>query len=55
MAERPVYPRDLISSMYVLLGIDPDGPLPNPRGLDVQVLPASEAGEESAGRLTEIM
>ena len=55
VAERPVYPRDLISSMYVLLGIDPDGPLPNPRGLDVQVLPASEAGEQSAGRLTEIM
>ena len=55
VAERPVYPRDLISSMYVLLGIDPDGPLPNPRGLDVQVLPAGEAGEESAGRLTEIM
>ncbi len=55
VVERPVYPRDLIGSMYVLLGIDPDGPLPNPRGLDVQVLPASEAGEESAGRLTEIM
>ena len=55
VVERPVYPRDLIGSMYALLGINPDGPLPNPRALDVQVLPASEAGEESAGRLTEIM
>jgi len=55
VAERPVYPRDLIGSMYALLGIDPEGPLPNPRGLDVQVLPANEAGEQSAGRLTEIM
>jgi hypothetical protein len=49
--ERPVYPQDLIASMYMLLGIDPDGPLPNPNGLDLKVMP-SEGG---AGRLTEIM
>ena len=55
VAERPVYPRDLIRSLYTLMGIDPDGPMPNPRGLDVKVLPADEAGEESAGLLTEIM
>ena len=52
VAERPVYPCDLIGSMYLLLGIDPDGPLPNTRGLDVQVMPPAE---ESGGRLTEIM
>jgi hypothetical protein len=52
VAERPVYPQDLIGSMYALLGIDPDGPLPNPRGLQVKVMPASEEG---SGRLTEIM
>jgi len=52
VAERPVYPCDLIASMYLLLGIDPDGPLPNPRGLDVQVMPAAE---QSGGRLKEIM
>jgi len=52
VAERPVYPCDLIGSMYLLLGIDPDGPLPNPRGLDVRVMPPAE---ESGGRLTEIM
>jgi len=52
VAERPVYPADLLGSMYALLGIDPDGPLPNPRGLDLKVMPPSEKG---AGRLTEIM
>jgi hypothetical protein len=37
--------------MYALLGIDPDSKMPNPRGLDVKVMPASE---KSAGRLKEI-
>ena len=49
--DRPVYPQDLIASMYTLLGIDPDGPLPNPKNMDLRVMP-SEGG---AGRLTEIM
>ncbi len=49
--DRPVYPQDLIASMYTLLGINPDGPLPNPKNLDLRVMP-SEGG---AGRLTEIM
>jgi hypothetical protein len=40
--------------MYVLLGIDPDGPLPNPRGLDAKVLPV-EKGDAGDGLLTEIM
>ncbi len=51
-AKRPVYPEDLIGSMYELLGIDPDGPLPNPLGLDINVMPASK---NSGGRLKEIM
>jgi len=38
--------------MYELLGIDPDGPMPNPRGLQVKVMPPAEKG---TGRLTEIM
>ena len=53
VADRPVYPQDLIGSMYELLGIDPEGKLPNPRGLDVQVLPPAE-GDAQGGRLTEI-
>jgi hypothetical protein len=52
VARRPVYPEDLIGSMYELLGIDPDGLLPNPLGLDVKVMLASK---NSGGRLKEIM
>jgi hypothetical protein len=53
--DRPVYPKDVIGSMYELLGIDPDGPLPNPRGLDVRVLPSDKDGVSGGGRLKEIM
>jgi hypothetical protein len=52
VADRPVYPEDLLGSMYDLLGIDPDGPLPNPRGMDLKVMPSTE---ESGGRLREIV
>jgi len=55
VAERPVYPQDLIASMYELLGIDPDGPMPNSRGLDVTVLPSAEEKVKTGGRLTEII
>jgi hypothetical protein len=55
VAERPVYPQDLIASMYTLLGIDPDGPMPNSRGLDVSVLPSAEEKVKTGGRLTEII
>ena len=53
--ERPVYPRDLIGSIYERLGIDPEATLPNPRGMDVKILPEKEEGSESGGRLKEIM
>jgi uncharacterized protein (DUF1501 family) len=55
VAERPVSPQDLIGSLYELLGIDPDGPMPNPRGLSVQVLPTAEDAALGGGRLREIM
>ncbi len=55
VAERPVYPRDLLGSILELLGIDPDGPLPNPLGLDVQVMPAEQNPPAGSGRLREIM
>lgn len=51
---RPVYPQDLIGSIFELLGIDPDSPLPNARGLDLKVMPASNDGP-GRGRLKEIM
>jgi uncharacterized protein (DUF1501 family) len=53
VAERPVSPQDMIGSMYELLGIEPEGALPNPRGLNVQVMPAKTGGKP--GRLTELM
>jgi hypothetical protein len=53
--ERPVYPWDLISSMYELLGIDPEGKLPHPQGLMVHVMPSAEDGITMGGRLKEIM
>ena len=55
VVERPVHPRDLIGSIYVMLGIEPDGPLPNPRAIDARVLPSPEDGEQGGGLLTEIM
>lgn len=53
--ERPIYPPDLIGSIYELLGIDTDSKLPHPQGLDVKVLAAKAEGLATGGRLTEIM
>ena len=53
--ERPVYPVDLIASMYELLGIDQDGKLPHPLGLDARVTPTAAEGVTMGGRLKEIM
>jgi hypothetical protein len=53
--DRPVYPTDLIGSMYELLGIDPAGRLPHPQGLQVRVTPDASEGEASGGLLREIM
>lgn len=38
-AERPVHPEELLASIYTQLGIDPDGPLPNPIGQELKVMP----------------
>ncbi len=53
--DRPVYPVDLIASMYELMGIDPDGKLPHPLGLSVRVTPTAAEGVSTGGRLREIM
>lgn len=53
--ERPVYPWDLIGSMYEQLGIDPTAKLPHPQGLDVRVCPTEADGVTMGGRLREIM
>ncbi len=55
VAERPVYPWDLIGSIYEQLGIDTHARLPHPQGLDVRVCPTEEDGITLGGRLREIM
>jgi hypothetical protein len=53
--ERPVYPADLLGSMYELLGIDGNARLPHPQGERVHVLPDAGEGVKTAGLLREIM
>jgi hypothetical protein len=53
--DRPVYPHDLIGSMYELLGIDPNARLPHPQGLQVRAVPDASEEATSGGRLREIM
>jgi len=52
--ERPVYPVDLLGSIYTLAGIDRYAKLPHPMGLDAQVLPQGDK-IKSGGLLEEIM
>jgi len=53
--DRPVYPVDLLGSIYHLAGIDASARLPHPMGVEAHVLPAASEGVKSAGILTEIM
>jgi hypothetical protein len=53
--ERPVYPVDLLGSMYLLAGIDATAKLPHPWGLDAYVLDAQNEGMKSAGMLEELL
>ena len=54
--DRPVSPRDLIGSMYELLGLDPDTTrLPSPDGQDLRLTPAAAERGSRRGRLAEIM
>ena len=53
--ERPVYPVDLLGSIYALGGIDASARLPHPMGVEAHVLPSASEGAKSAGLLKEIM
>jgi hypothetical protein len=53
--ERPVYPVDLLGSIYALGGIDAAARLPHPMGAEAHVLPSASEGVKAAGLLTEIM
>ncbi|HPO52713.1 MAG TPA: DUF1501 domain-containing protein [bacterium] len=54
VAKRPVYPEDLLRSILRLLGIDPDGQMPNDKGIDVKVMPYPD-DYSGCGELKEIM
>ena len=53
--ERPVYPCDLLGSIYELLGIDTGAKLPHPQGLAAYIVPAADEHAPSGGLLKEIM
>jgi hypothetical protein len=53
--DRPVYPADVIASMYQRLGIDPDGQLQHPDGSKVPITPSAADNAILGGRLKEIM
>ena len=53
--DRPVYPCDLIGSIYQQMGIDPDGLMPNDKGLKVRITPDASEKVKSAGRLKELL
>ncbi len=53
--DRPVYPLDLLGSIYALGGIDAGARLPHPMGAEAHVLPPASATAKSAGLLKEIM
>jgi len=52
---RPVYPGDLIASLYELMGIDPAAKLPHPQGADLRATPQPGENIPIGGRLKEIM
>ena len=52
---RPVYPGDLIGTMYQLVGIDPEAGLPHPRGDFIRAIPGADEGMQSGGLLKEII
>jgi len=52
--ERPVYPQDLLGSIYYLLGIDPESSFPLLQAKNLKILPPIEKGQ-GKGLLFEIM
>jgi hypothetical protein len=53
--DRPVYPMDLISSIYTQLGIDLHATLPHPLGQTVYAGAGKDENLRTAGMLREIM
>lgn len=54
VTDRPVYPRDLIGSIYRQMGIDPNGTIPHSAG-PVRIVPGKEDGVDVGGFLKELV
>ena len=54
VTDRPVHPADLITTMYELLGIDPNATLIHPQGFKVRLTPDEAEGLKTGGRLKEL-
>ena len=52
--ERPVTPIEFLGSICELAGIDPEGKLPNPKGIELNVMPLPKGKDAGVGRLKEI-
>ena len=52
--ERPVTPVEFLGSIAELAGIDPEGRLPNPKGIELDVMPLPTGKNAGHGRLKEI-
>lgn len=53
--DRPVYPVDLLGTIYALAGIDYTAKLPHPEGLEARVLPEPSEKVKTNGLLTELL
>jgi hypothetical protein len=55
VAERPVYPADVIGSIYGQLGIPAEAPLPHPQGTPTFVVPSKDEKVPMGGLLKELI
>ena len=55
VAERPVYPADVIGSIYRQMGIPADASLPHPQGTPTNVVPSEDEGVPMGGLLDELV
>ena len=55
VADRPVYPADVIGSIYGQLGIPADSPLPHPQGTPTFVVPDKSENVPMGGLLKELV
>jgi len=51
--DRPVTPQEFLGSISELAGVDPEGHLDNPKGIDLNVMPLPK-DKPGHGRLTEL-